>query len=1070
MAQQNKRNFKYSLLAASVVAVLSAPASLMAAEQEGAAPLDEPEVIMVRGIRGSMVKSMVDKRTADQVVDTINATDIGKLPDATIADSLSRVTGISISRSGGEGSSISLRGTGSVNTTINGEQMLAAGSITTLQPNFNDIPSTMVNGLDVIKSMQAKNLSGGSAGIINLKTIRPLDLDEGVTALGKVEVADGSMGEDKDKKFSGFFGYNLNATTGISVNISTDKTYLADFLTGQNGNQWGNLVGEATHFAADDFDVNGNEYGWAEGTAEQPQEFYIAPQGYQSAHRFVERERNAANFAFQHYFTDALKLTGDVFYTDMEEYQYSTAFQATQAWTGRTGWFTVDDFTSHTMHRTNPDDDGNLVVTPFENQVLNSFGSGELQARRINAQSQTQAFDREALNTNLQLEWDVTDSLSASVRWIHGEAKEDLADSVTDTYVNTGIEADRSTKAIGGEPNGLVNPWGYTSQLETLRDGTVIEGSDQQIPVGLTITDDNFAWNLPYYDQDGNLLGVLDAGDVPEGATKLGSDPSKYALASSNLRGYYSDATLDAFRLDAKYEFDLDHLVSFEGGVRFGKREVNREGWFGLLPRTNAYGDPFLARWKDPNTNAPVTLESYVDPIRLTYEEELEGGLIETKLQSFATKITNFEGATGIDAVYAVDPKAMKDPVQFHSDMYDESVVIYKVNTGDYASYNLEEERTSLYAQSNFAGDLFWDLAYTATVGLRYVKTEYSIDQLSDGSAGTWELNGLDYIVTSAGAVSPPGEAVNTKRDYDDWLPSVNLNLEVTDDMQLRFAYNKTTSIHNAQTLAGGLTVNRSETCGVFTPAGEQVSCATAASQTGNPMLDPLRTENFDLSWEWYFSDTGIFSLGVFYMDGKNSVIQGVTYRSDIKDSDGEVRGYNPNEVPAFTGLVRTTTPVNGPGGSTKGFEVGYQQAFDFLPGFLDGLGVTANYTYAPSESGIFDYEGKELPAEDNSEHTANFALWYEKDGLQARLASNYRSEQYLGRWTLNDQYLAEWQKPTLYIDASVSYDITDDITVMFQGTNLTEEVQTRYYQWEDLPSARNYNERKVALALQVRL
>lgn len=101
------------------------------------------EEVIVTGIRGALTRAIDVKRDAGSVVDAISAEDIGKLPDATIADSLQRVTGIQIRRSAGEGSTVNVRGMPQVNTLLNGEQFLSAGSITTLQPNFTDIPAEL---------------------------------------------------------------------------------------------------------------------------------------------------------------------------------------------------------------------------------------------------------------------------------------------------------------------------------------------------------------------------------------------------------------------------------------------------------------------------------------------------------------------------------------------------------------------------------------------------------------------------------------------------------------------------------------------------------------------------------------------------------------------------------------------------------------------------------------------------------------------------------------------------------------------------------------------------------------
>ncbi|RYY13759.1 MAG: TonB-dependent receptor, partial [Alphaproteobacteria bacterium] len=162
-----------------------------AAPDAGTPPVQEvvsnEQDIVVTGVRGAQQKAINVKREASQIVDSIAAEDIGKLPDVTIADSLQRVTGVQITRSAGQGASVNIRGLANVLTTLNGEQFLGASNITGAQPNLTDIPSTLFAGVDVIKSPTAGDLTGGNSGIIALKTRRPFDLHKGLTATGAVQ-------------------------------------------------------------------------------------------------------------------------------------------------------------------------------------------------------------------------------------------------------------------------------------------------------------------------------------------------------------------------------------------------------------------------------------------------------------------------------------------------------------------------------------------------------------------------------------------------------------------------------------------------------------------------------------------------------------------------------------------------------------------------------------------------------------------------------------------------------------------------------------------------------------------
>lgn len=1045
-----RKVFKKNLITASILTGLfisSAPLYAAQSEVENTtsksaetAKEDNTEVIVVRGIRGSLIKSMSDKRYADSVVDTITATDIGKLPDATIADSLQRITGVQISRSGGEGAQVNIRGVAQVMTTLNGEQMLSAGSITTVQPNFSDIPSTLVSGLDVIKSAQAKTLSGGLSGTIDLKTNRPLMLDEGWTVLGKVEAAQGSMGDDTDGKISAFAGYNLNGTTGLSISLSHDNVHLADYLVGSAGGDWGFNAVEKTNFVEDNVDANGN------GSLD---DLYYAFQGHQASNRFIERERNGLNLSFQHEINDNFSVTADVFYTELTEHQYQAGFIASQAWQGETGWFTPDaeGFTPHENYTLNDDNSINDLGGNY-----NSFNSGVLQARRTMVHSETAFIDKEALNTNLELSYDSGENLSLNLRWVHGEARNDRQTSYVDAYVNSGSQVGATYKGANGVALSDVNPWGYDGVSATLPDGTEA-GNYTQIPIGISYTDKNQAWVLPTMtvtEEDGSVTTEL-----------FGSNINRYSNTSDNLDGENQNATMDVLRLDGSYELDLSdysyasHLVSVDFGVRYGKRDIDRTAWRGVVAKTNAYGDAFLAHWKDSASQAPETLESYIDPMAFT------DPLLDGKI----TQISDFQGASGLGTLYFVDPRAMSNPLEFHQELFG-TIVQAPRSAG---TYDLEEETSTFFLQGNLEGEVF-GLDYRANLGFRYIKTEYDINQTETGSGNTAVFNGVEYIVDGAlGTPAPAGGTINTVRDYDDWLPALNVAVNLDEDQIIRFSYNKTMTTHNTNNLAGGVSVNRTLSCDVQQSNGASVFCATGANQDGNPYLDPWRSSNIDVSYEWYFSDTGMFNIGAFYMDVE-SFITRTTVMLPIPDSDGVIRGYDLN-TGSFTGLTPVSTIANSDtGGNIKGLEVGYQQGFDFLPGFWSGFGITTNYTYSPSESDSVDYYGKGTPMADNSEHQANLALWYEKDGLQVRIANNYRSEKFVSITTKDPYQFARYQAPTYYVDASISYDINEMVTVMLQGTNLTEEYQEEYLQWEDLVDKRYYNERRLNLGIQIKL
>lgn len=131
--------------------------------------------IIVTGVRGSIVGALNVRREATQIVDSIVAEDVGKLPDNNVVEALQRVTGIQVTdRTGGEAATITIRGLSDPLTTLNGRNIFtAAGQSFSLQ----DVSANLVKQVDVYKTRSADQIETGLAGQIDVKTRRPLDFD-----------------------------------------------------------------------------------------------------------------------------------------------------------------------------------------------------------------------------------------------------------------------------------------------------------------------------------------------------------------------------------------------------------------------------------------------------------------------------------------------------------------------------------------------------------------------------------------------------------------------------------------------------------------------------------------------------------------------------------------------------------------------------------------------------------------------------------------------------------------------------------------------------------------------------
>jgi TonB-dependent receptor len=188
--------------------------------------------IIVTGIRGSLDKSLRIKRDSAVVVDSINATELGRFPDSDVADSLQHITGITISRTtGGEGQYVSVRGLGSqYNITTLNDRILATDD-DGRDFAFDILPSDVISGADVLKSPEASAIEGSIGGTVNLRSARPFD-HPGFHAVGRIEGNYNDMSHDKGYKASGFISdTNSAGTLGFLVGaVYSDQKFRTDSL------------------------------------------------------------------------------------------------------------------------------------------------------------------------------------------------------------------------------------------------------------------------------------------------------------------------------------------------------------------------------------------------------------------------------------------------------------------------------------------------------------------------------------------------------------------------------------------------------------------------------------------------------------------------------------------------------------------------------------------------------------------------------------------------------------------------------------------------------------------------
>jgi TonB-dependent receptor len=208
---------KHRLVLKSGVAVLAAagllstfPVMAQEASTTPAAAVSEQATVTVTGVRRAAQSAQKIKKDADNVIDSIVADDIGKFPDTNVAETIARVTGVQVRRDGGEANTVLIRGLPGIATLLNGREMFTT---TGRFIQLADIPSTMLQRVDVYKSQSADLVEGGIAGVIDVRTNRPFDF-KGFTAVVNGGATNNSLAERTDPNVSGMISNRWKTDIG----------------------------------------------------------------------------------------------------------------------------------------------------------------------------------------------------------------------------------------------------------------------------------------------------------------------------------------------------------------------------------------------------------------------------------------------------------------------------------------------------------------------------------------------------------------------------------------------------------------------------------------------------------------------------------------------------------------------------------------------------------------------------------------------------------------------------------------------------------------------------------------
>ena len=1083
--QAGKRNvLKKSVLrtgaSALVVGCALCGSAVYAQEVEDAEPVDADNVIIVSGIRQSLANAQDIKRDSDTVVDAITAEDIGALPDRSVTEALQRVPGVSINRFAGsndpdhfsvEGSGVVVRGLNFVRSEFNGRSAFAAG-VGGQALNFADVSSELLGSVVISKNATANMIEGGLAGTVNLNTRKPFDAnsDDLKVAFG-AEANYGDFREEWTPTFSGLLSKAWTTDAGrfgilISGAYSQIKSRADGLQVANYQTRDGRVVpiaNTADRFICRNRLPSGSDNttlppaGSACGTAGTPgadgfadlADYRVAPVGGQFRRQEFNRKRDGIAASAQ--------------WESLDERTRVTAEFIRSHTTNRWGEYTYETAPDLSEYNTYPIGCQQNADGP---QVVDSNGAVD--------PDQGDPPPRAVCPVGGFTDYTYDDSGLFQSGYIVNASNGWRGDPALSPFVPIGgsqfaLARRQVMEETTNQDYSLNLEHQLTDRLRVRLDAQYATSRKENLD--FSVFGSNFA------DQELDISGDYPA-IVPHKPQFLGYTWSAPGddLANADDAQYFSDprfqfwrAAMDhvedsegdqfAFSNDWAYDFDE---YSFLRSARFGARFQTREqtvrysayNW-GMLSETWSGDRP--VNFADTPADASERFE-FPDFFRGEVPAPpgafyYSGDLIDDYSGAVDFLRSVQDRAIALGASPSWNPLAARDGAIAGTPFLPSE--IQSVKQDDYAAYVMLE----------FGSDeLFGDLRMSGNIGLRYVKSDVSSSTFR--SAGTRDGLGIadDFAVRCAPRDRPaaagggqvvPGGICNrgqafyeglqnfadgvfvfnkVNNDYDYWLPSLNLRFGLSDNLIMRLAGSKVLSRPD-----NGYIRN------YFTPSID--SSGNFTGTAGAPDLVPATAWQFDASLEWYFAPVGSLTLNGFYKSIDNFFYQSVRTET-ITNGSGESRDI----------LIRGPANFDGTG-KIRGFEVAYQQTYDFLPAPFDGFGIQANYTYIDS-SGLPNtfLNGGEvandspvppgnLPLEQLSKHNVNASAFYEKGAISLRAAYNWRSRFLLTASDVIFPYYSIFNEPTGQMDASFFLNLKDvldlpgDLRVGVQGVNLLNEV-----------------------------
>ncbi|WP_210132420.1 TonB-dependent receptor [Stenotrophomonas rhizophila] len=996
MNQMSRKHGRDALSAAITFALAAAafvPAAAFA--QQATTPSETPSAttldsVQVTGYRYAIEKSLQQKRDANAVVEVITAEDVGKFPDKNVADSLQRVPGVVITRDGGEGKSVSVRGLDPdlTLTQLNGNYIATSETNDEASRSFNYtlLPSNMLSSAELFKSPEARIDEGGIGGTVILHTRRPLEMESN-SGYVTLEGTSSDNSRDVDPQASALYSWHSDDERfGVLVGVTQQKRTSRTMEATTENYQWYGTDTTARDVFGNDMNQGGVNYWWGNSgfndqNGRNYTDFYM-PTSVNFAVKEEERQRKGGQFTFQFKPTDNVTLTANYFRFELEG-DYTQNMLKIPEWN---------------MARYNQDGNwaGGRLLNGLTMDPSGSIVTGA-QFEKIPGKTYYCSEDEAAAAGLPPGGWGPDDCTIPTPQLTGDYSREKALSQTADLSVDWDISPLWKASFSGGRT------WSEGGPSMKFR----MSAKPRRRVDGVWQTGNQYsAWDL---------TGTPSATFSPDLQQQLMNGIAEVDTGSTDSSWMQTEIKQNHFQADFTKLFETGWLDSFQFGAKYSDGKVHRN-------TGNTY-------WVCPGTDP-----ADYDNNRYQAGCDNTAGIAQPGF-FLSNPISGINGGFNANVFPGINYPAY---INYLNDRYGGS---HNRTEEDFV-YNVNEKVYAGYFQANFRTERL-----RGNVGLRVVRTEqfaqssdaierfndYFLDNASgapmsctDPAAAAFPTYGCEsgfVRLPDSLARQKSFELIGTDKTYTDFLPSFNIAWDITENLVLRGAASKVIARPSYTSIAapGALSYYSAEYVNDRRVAG-------GAPQEGwqghgsNKDLEPFEATQFDVGLEWYFKPGAVAGIGLFRKNVDNFTVP------VVRDVQMVVGGESVT-------VQDYETQANGRDGVSQGVELYGQYTFDM------GFGVQANYTYNDTNLASIVLDGESIgssPLVGSAKNQANVTVFYENEKFLARASYNRRGEVVGG---LNGG-MTEYTEPYAQLDLNVAYNFTDALTFTASVLNATKEEQ----------------------------